>query len=144
LIEGETAACAAQEGTDEELEEIAAAVREHARVDRSAPAADRAFHLAIARATHNGPLLAVVQMLWDQGRGAVWKQMEKHFETSALRASTLRDHQKILEAILAHDRRGARAAMHAHLERVELNFGQSLEPKAGTAKKKPKRKPKSR
>jgi GntR family transcriptional regulator, uxu operon transcriptional repressor len=143
LIEGETAACAAQEGTDDELAEIAAAVREHARVDSSAPAADRAFHLAIARATHNGPLLAVVQMLWDQGRGAVWKQMEKHFETSALRASTLRDHQKILEAILAHDRRGARAAMHAHLERVEHNFGQSLEPKARAAKK-PQRKPKSR
>jgi len=89
---------------------------------RSADPSDRAFHLAVARATHNGPLSAVVAMLWDQGRGAVWKQMEKHFETPALRAATLRDHRAILEAIEARDAPAARKAMRAHLARVDREF----------------------
>jgi DNA-binding FadR family transcriptional regulator len=134
IIEGETAACAAQEGTAAEVAAIEAAVKEHARSPTSsAPAADRAFHLAIARATHNGPLLAVVQLLWDQGRGAIWKQMEKHFETNALRTATLKDHQAILDAIAAHDARAARKAMHTHLESVEHRFAQGWEPE-GRAK----------
>jgi DNA-binding FadR family transcriptional regulator len=127
LVEGETAAVAAQLATEAEVAAIDAAVQAHAKT--GAASADRAFHLAIARGTHNGPILAVVQLLWDQGRGTIWKQMEKHFETPALRAATMKDHRAIAEAIAAHDPRAARKAMHAHLERVGKEFAQGLEPK---------------
>src|SRR5512142_2962141 len=125
LVEGETAAEAAREATDEEIEDIRAALEEmrllHA-ASKSADPADRAFHVAVARATHSGPLLAVVEMLWDRGRGAVWKQMEKHFETPALRAATLRDHKAILQAIRVRNGPAARKAMRAHLARVAHEF----------------------
>jgi len=125
LVEGETAACAAREATDAEIADIREAVEELRRMERgsrSTDPADRAFHLAIARATHNGPLLAVVTMLWDQGRGTVWKQMERHFQTPALRAATLKDHEAVLEAIVAHDARLARKTMRRHLSRVAREF----------------------
>lgn len=130
MVEGGTAAWAAREATADEVADIRAAVEDLGRLQetsRSTDSADRAFHLAIARATHNGPLLAVVEMLWDQGRGTVWKQMEKHFETPALKAATLRDHGAILEAIEAHDARAARKAMRDHLSRVAREFAHGWE-----------------
>jgi DNA-binding FadR family transcriptional regulator len=125
VVEGETAAWAAREATEAEMAEIRAAVDEMRKLhsaSRPADLADRTFHVAVARATHNGPLLAVVEMLWDHGRGAVWKQMEKHFETPALRAATLRDHKAILDAIVARDAATARRAMRDHLARVDREF----------------------
>jgi len=130
VVEVETAACAAREATPAELAEIRTAAEDQRRQQggsRGTEAPDRAFHLAIARATHNGALLAVVHLLWDQGRGAIWKQMEKHFETPALRAATLRDHRAILQAIEAHDPREARKAMRSHLERVDREFARGFE-----------------
>jgi len=125
VVEGETAALAAKEGTAVEIAEIRGAVEELRRGQTDGEKTDRAdrrFHVAIARATHNGPLAAVVQMLWDQGRGAMWKQMEKHFSTPALRAATIRDHRAVLEAIEARQPQKARKAMHAHLARVDREF----------------------
>jgi DNA-binding FadR family transcriptional regulator len=124
-VEGETAAHAATEATPEDVAEIRAAVEElHRLQDKGEPtdAADRAFHVAIASATHNGPLRSVVELLWDQGRGQMWSLMEQHFETPALRAATLRDHQAILDAIAAADSGGAREAMKRHLSRVAREF----------------------
>lgn len=131
VVEGETAAGAAQAATSAELEAIEAAAQQHAEAGGSLESheGDRAFHLAIAKANHNGPLVAVVQMLWDQGRGAIWKQMEKHFETPSLRSATLRDHRAVYDAIAAHDPRAARTAMRRHLSRVEREFASGLESK---------------
>jgi len=126
VVEGETAAWAAREAEDADIAEIRAAVDELSNLkndDHGCDPADRNFHLAIARATHNGPLLSVIVHLWDQGRGAMWRQMEKHFETPSLRAATLRDHRAILKAIEARDPREARAAMHKHLDRVARDYG---------------------
>ena len=129
IVEGETAALAAKEATAEETAEIRAAVedlrRSHSSGQRS-ESADRRFHVAIAKGAHNGPLAAVVQLLWDQGRGTVWKQMEKHFSTPALRAATIRDHRAVLEAIEARQPQKARQAMHQHLARVDREFSRGL------------------
>jgi len=125
VIEGETAAVAAREASEAELDAIRAAVDEMQRCHEggeSTDASDRAFHTTIARATQNHVLASVVQMLWDEGRGAIWKTMEKHFQTPALRESTLRDHRAVYEAIAAHDARAARRAMHHHLTRVATEF----------------------
>lgn len=130
IVEGETAASAAEEAEPADVAAIRQAVAEMERAhaeEQGSDTADRAFHLAIARGTHNGPLLSVVQLLWDQGRGAVWKQMEKHFETPDLREATVRDHRAILEAIEAHDPAAARVAMRRHLARVGREFTKGWE-----------------
>src|SRR3954469_22286061 len=128
-IEGETAALAASDAIPSDLAEIGAAVEEYERTHQSGQPtdhADRAFHLAIARATHNGPLASIVEMLWDQGRGKVWKQMEKHFQTAGLRAATLKDHRAIYEAIAAGDAAAARETMKRHLQRVARQFARGI------------------
>ena len=135
-VEGETAALAAAGATKSELADIDAAVLDLQRCQREGlptDAPDRAFHLAIARATHNGPLAWVVELLWDQGRGKMWKQMEKHFQTAALRAATLRDHRAIAGAISSGDPEGAREAMKAHLSRVSREFARGLETRGNVA-----------
>lgn len=131
LIEGETAAEGARNALPADLAIIRSAVQAMSRPRGSAQdsdAADRAFHVGIATATHNGTLVSVVTDLWDLGRGAIWKKMEDHFTTPALRAAVLRDHRAVLVALEAKDSRAARAAMHTHLERVdqELNRGWDL------------------
>jgi DNA-binding FadR family transcriptional regulator len=132
IVEGETAACAARDAEDADRAEIARTVSELQRrhaAGQGSEAPDRAFHLAIARATHNGPLLACVQMLWDHGRGAMWKLMERHFETPELREATLNDHRAVLDAIEARDPGAARAAMRRHLARVSREFARGWEQK---------------
>ncbi len=143
VVEGETAAWAAREATPEEIARIRETVDELAALGPtdSSEAVDREFHLAIARATHNEVLTWVVHMLWDEGRGTMWRRMEKHFQTPALRQATIRDHRAIFKAIEARDGRGARAAMHRHLARVSRDLaagGELLKnqrPKRGAARK---------
>lgn len=125
LIEGEIAKLAAREARAEDLKAIRDALLEMQRERRrgaNGDEADRHFHLAIARASHNSVLVSVVQDLWDRGRGALWKRMEDHFQTPRLRAAVTRDHHAILEALERKDGRDARRAMHAHLDRVEREF----------------------
>jgi GntR family transcriptional repressor for pyruvate dehydrogenase complex len=125
LIEGESAAEAARKATAEDLEVVRAAVRDmelQQKRNREADAADRAFHIGIAKATHNSTIVAVVTDLWDQGRGLIWKRMEDHFQTRALRTAVLVDHQAVLTALESRDSRATRKAMHAHLEHVDEEF----------------------
>jgi DNA-binding FadR family transcriptional regulator len=130
LVEGEVAAEAARTATDADLDVVRAAVEEmrvRQRRNMNPEEADRDFHLAIARATHNSPLASVVQDLWDRGRGDIWKRMEHHFQTQELRSAIHGDHQAILVALEGHDARGARSAMRRHLERVDREFTRGWE-----------------
>ena len=130
LIEGEIAAVAARDATPADLAAIHNAVDNMERLERRGedPApADREFHVCIAASTRNSILHAVVQDLWDRGRGAMWSQMEHHFRTPQLRAAAIVDHRTILRALEAHDPREARHAMRAHLRRVESEFTRGWE-----------------
>jgi DNA-binding FadR family transcriptional regulator len=130
VVEGETAAWAARSATAEELAGLRAAVAELAKrceANLGCDPPDRNFHLSIAQAAHNGAMVSLVLHLWDRGRGAMWRQMEKHFETPALRTATLRDHRAILKALEDHDPRAARTAMHRHLDRVARDFARGWE-----------------
>jgi len=137
VVEGETAAQAARMATVADLTKIRAATKEMRQAwehGKTTEDTDRAFHLAIAEASHNGPLAAMVQMLWDQGRGLMWKQMEKHFETPQLRAEILRNHDAILEAIEDRNPYDAQLKMYAHLDYVSRSFaenGESSKDEAG-------------
>jgi DNA-binding FadR family transcriptional regulator len=130
LFEGEVAFEAARAATPVQLDAVRSALdemrrRQHQR--RDLEAADRDFHLGIAKGTQNSAIVSIVQDLWDRGRGDIWKKMEDHFQTPELRAATLRDHQAIVEALVARDARAARAAMRRHLRRVDQEFSRSWE-----------------
>jgi DNA-binding FadR family transcriptional regulator len=125
LVEGEIAAVAARAATVDELHGIRETVTAMARMERNRQdfsSADRDFHLRLAASTRNSVLAAMVQDLWDRGRGAMWSLMEQHFQTPALRAATIDDHHAILVALEAHDPRKARHAMRSHLRRVDTEF----------------------
>jgi GntR family uxuAB operon transcriptional repressor len=124
LIESEVCAIAARMASDRAIEAILAAVLEMERNhdDYSGnEQADRNFHLAIARATGNSALVGTIDYLWKQ-RGRLWHKLKEHFQTEQLRQETLRDHRRILAAIVAHDPAAAHDAMRAHLDRVTRAF----------------------
>jgi len=129
LIEGEIAAAAAAAATQSDLDLLRQCVlRMEAHVDDFAAreASDREFHLGIAKATGNGSLELVVEGLWDQ-RAELWGRLQRHFHTPELARKAIRDHAAILNAIVARDPKGARAAMHRHLARVVREFQRGLE-----------------
>ena len=124
LIEVEVAALAARNATAANIDAILVAVEQMEQqheTSSDSEAADRNFHLAIARATGNGALTGAVEYLWNQ-RGTLWHKLKEHFQTEELRQQTLLDHRNILTAIASHDVAGAKAAMRNHLDRVTRTF----------------------
>ena len=124
LVEAEVCALAARMASDSAIDAILAAVIEMERNHdnySSNEQADRNFHLAIASATGNSAYVGMVEYLWSQ-RGRLWHKLKEHFQTEELRKETLKDHRRILAAIVAHDPAAARTAMRAHLERVTRTF----------------------
>jgi DNA-binding FadR family transcriptional regulator len=125
MIEGECAALAAKHGTAAQLR----AVREaHASLQREAKRhhnpldADRAFHVRIAEATGNSALVLVVQTLWDQRVGPLYRALETKLEYPAMAGDTLREHSAVLRAILARDAPAARAAMRRHMDMTKKRY----------------------
>jgi DNA-binding FadR family transcriptional regulator len=124
LIESEVCAIAARMASDHAIDAILAAMLEMERNHDNYSGneqADRNFHLAIARATGNSALVGTIDYLWEQ-RGRLWHKLKEHFQTEQLRQETLRDHRRILAAIVAHDPAAAHDAMRAHLDRVTRAF----------------------
>ena len=125
MIEGECAALAAKHGSVAQLR----AVREaHAGLQREAKrhhnplGADRAFHVRVAEATGNSALVLVVQTLWDQRVGPLYRALETKLEYPAMAADTLREHSAVLRAILARDAPAARAAMRRHMDMTKKRY----------------------
>lgn len=119
MIEGECAALAAKHGTDAQLRAIR---RAHADLQREAKrhhnplGADRTFHVRIAQATGNSALELVVQTLWDQRVGPLYRALEVKLEYPAMAGETLSEHKAVLDAILARKPAMARAAMRRHMD----------------------------
>lgn len=125
MIEGECAALAAKHGTAAQLRAIREA---HAGLQREAKrhhnplGADRAFHVRVAEATGNSALVLVVQTLWDQRVGPLYRALETKLEYPAMAADTLREHSAVLRAILARDAPAARAAMRRHMDMTKKRY----------------------
>ena len=117
ILEPEIAALAALHATEEEIAAMQQAI---ATMDASLDdadafiAADHAFHMAIAKGTHNQliPLLIepIVDLLHEQRKGIFY------VEGGPQRGQY--HHRRILEAILQRDPDTAREAMQAHLRQV--------------------------
>lgn len=121
LFEGEAAALAAIQITDEEIDEIEALVREIARENqepKGAENADRAFHIAIARATRNHAVLDTIEHLWSLRSTSPEAALLHEKARTANVKPVVAEHTAVLEALKARDPAGARSAMRAHLTAV--------------------------
>ncbi|WP_116090331.1 FadR/GntR family transcriptional regulator [Sphingomonas crusticola] len=119
LIEGEVAAVAATEIDEEELVQLRLLLDEMAQEDvAAAEDADRRFHIAIAEATRNSAIIAVVTDFWDMRfRSPLARQVLVKAGSLGTR-ERLEEHGRILRALEARDPAEARLAMRGHLSRV--------------------------
>ena len=125
MIESECAALAAKHGSPAQLRAIRKAHAEllkEAKRHHNPLDADRAFHIRIAEATGNSALELVVQTLWDQRVGPLYRALEQKLEYPAMAAETTREHEAVLNAILDRDPGGARAAMRRHMDMTKKRY----------------------
>jgi DNA-binding FadR family transcriptional regulator len=119
LIEGECAALAAAHATPSQIRAIREAharMVEETRRNPNPLDADRAFHVRLAEASGNSALVLVVQTLWDQRVGPLYRALERKLDAASLVDSTLAEHQAIVEAVAKGDARAARAAARRHMD----------------------------
>jgi GntR family transcriptional repressor for pyruvate dehydrogenase complex len=121
LFEGEAAALAATQITDAQIAEIAGLVRDIAcenRAPQGTDKADRAFHLAIARATRNTAVAETIEHLWRLRDASPEAALLHEKARTANIKPVVDEHAAILQALTARDPRAARTAMRAHLAAV--------------------------
>lgn len=127
LIEGECAALAAKNGTAAQHRAIRKAhahLLQEAKLHHNPLDADRAFHVAIAQATGNSALELVVQTLWDERVGPLYRALETKLEYPAMATDTKDEHQAVLAAIVARSPAAARAAMRRHMDMTKKRYSQ--------------------
>ena len=125
MIEGECAALAAKNGTAAQLRAIRKAhadLQKEAKRHHNPLDADRAFHVRIAEATGNSALELVVQTLWDQRVGPLYRALETKLEYPAMAEETTDEHQAVLAAILAREPSAARSAMRRHMDMTKKRY----------------------
>jgi len=122
LIEGEAAALAATMITDDQLDELEAALQEMAdeSVDGklTSELADQKFHKIISESTQNKMLMSVINNLWHQRDHSpgIRKAHQAVCETNG--QLRIQEHQEIYDALKRRDASAARKAMHAHFSRL--------------------------
>jgi DNA-binding FadR family transcriptional regulator len=125
MIEGECAALAAKNGSAAQLRAIRKAhadLQKEAKRHHNPLDADRAFHVRIAEATGNSALELVVQTLWDQRVGPLYRALESKLEYPAMAAETIDEHEDVAIAILDRDPAQARAAMRKHMDMTKKRY----------------------
>ena len=114
IFEPSAARLACLRATAEEMEEILAcggAVERCIRAGEDRTEADRAFHAAIVRATHNAFLMRLLPMI----NQAVATAMVDTEHKDRLAEDTLRDHALIMGFFRSRDPAGAEHAMAIHM-----------------------------
>jgi DNA-binding FadR family transcriptional regulator len=129
LIEGEVAALAAVNITDEELEklhETLVSMETGGDID----AADRDFHRIISKATRNGAIQMTVKNLWSLRSSSY--DIIKDYESVCGNSNelTLAEHTAIYNALKSRDSAAARNAMHSHFNRLINALFDAMETKA--------------
>ena len=115
LLEPGIARLAAARCTDEDLARLAGAIaREEAATSRvAAHDASRDFHLAVATATGNPELVAVLASMWIVEIGR--RLLAARATSTAWKAADVAEHRAITAAIEARDGDRAAALMAAHI-----------------------------
>ncbi len=121
LIEGECAALAASQITDEELARLEELVNQIAEENQSPEwtvDADRSFHLAIAAATRNNALLEAVERLWELRQASPEAALLHEKARTANIKPVVDEHRAILDGLKSREPATARTAMRTHLSQV--------------------------
>jgi DNA-binding FadR family transcriptional regulator len=121
-IEPEACALAALRISDDDIGLLETLVEEMRAQNPRDPAlsenADRGFHEAIARATENSAMEAVVLMLWEaRSRSPQYRFFEEKAHAAGI-LPRVDEHMMIVEALRRRDPEAARTAMRHHLTRV--------------------------
>ena len=125
LLEGEVAALAATAASESQIAEMEAIIARigDMRTDQATrEQADRAFHIALARATNNDVLVGLIETLWDK---RYQSPLCIYFFSRAREAGIqppVDEHRLVLDALRARDPDAARQAMRDHLARVTENL----------------------
>ena len=125
LVECELAALAAAQATRAQvagLREALALMEADVGAGTMPIRGDRLFHLRVAEAAGNAPLLRVVTELFDQRNTPLFEQMGHHFENEKSWRTAITEHRAVVSAIAAHQVQAARDAMHLHLELSQQRF----------------------
>jgi len=145
LVESECAALAARAATPEQVAAIRASLdamtvaarlgeqdptKSHqmtrAPSEHQAPLThDQEFHIRIAQASNNSALLLLVETLWVERAGPLFVRLEHHFDTPGLWLNAIKEHQAVLDAIVARDPGAARNAMRGHMDQAARRFGRN-------------------
>ncbi|MCU6711609.1 FadR family transcriptional regulator [Paenibacillus sp. J5C_2022] len=112
---------AAVRATDEDIAEIEAAFRKWGEIDvegesRSAP--DQAFHLSIAKATHNVVLINLIEFHMD----LLKRTLSKTAVIPGRKEEVYEEHLLILQAIKDRNPEKAKNALLNHLSKVRANI----------------------
>jgi len=127
MLESQTAYAAAARATEENLQEIEEALEGMRRsLDRPEQYLehDLRFHLAIARATHNTILFKLLTMTRGYLQTWISESLSKP-SSRKMRAraeSSVREHEKILQALRRRKPKEARQAMTEHILSSSLDF----------------------
>jgi len=124
-IEGEAAACAARQRTDADLDRLENAIRRLELIELTQEFGleeDFAFHMAVARASHNDYFVSVLQSF----RSVIFEGMVLARATSGFKivekiSAINQQHREVFVAIVNQDAAGARIAMRSHLERCKTS-----------------------
>ena len=125
FIEGELAATAARTMQPAQVDGLHAALRDmEDDIARGAMPirGDRLFHLRLAQASDNAPLVRIVGDLFDERNNPLFAQMGAHFESEPTWRTAVAEHQAVIDAIAQHNPEAARAAMHRHLQQSQDRF----------------------
>ena len=133
LFEGEAAALAATQISDECLAELATIIKQM-EVENACQqqdwTADRRFHVTIARATRNTAIATVIENLLDmRHKSPLCVYMLERARRVGVQPR-VSEHRRILVALGRHDSRAARNAMRDHLARVIEDVLAATEPDA--------------
>ena len=125
LLEGELAALAARRMTKPQVAHLhgVLAAMEHDICAGSMPIhSDREFHLCIAQAADNAPLLRAVTELYDERNNPLFETFGHHFENAKTWRKALAEHQAVVAAIATRSADDARRAMQRHLQRSQGRY----------------------
>lgn len=131
MFEPQTAYLAAERASDAEIAAIADQLRAQEEVVARGGTGideDTAFHFAIARASHNDLIMAIVGHI----NTALRETREWSLRARSGTEGSIRHHHNILSAIAAHDAQAAQTAMAAHVEDVQVMALRWLQERAGT------------
>lgn len=130
LLETEIAVLAVGNATDGQLariEECLAALHLVVVGEPELIAADRDFHLSIARASGNMAYVLLLDTLWDHRTTPLYYRLENHFHSSKVWKQSMMEHDEIFAALKARDAARSTAAMRAHMHNAEKRLASKLD-----------------